>query len=132
MSWRAASARDGEGMFGSTAFDFFRLFFFESMSLLSQQTSVQTQKPFLCTKEGKRGRTFCLVEMPAAENQGNQGSHSSARWVGVAREAVERAFILQRLRDNNWNVSRTAAALGIERTHLHRKLKILGIQRGDR
>ena len=48
------------------------------------------------------------------------------------REAVERAFILQRLRDNDWNVSRTAAALGIERTHLHRKLKILGIQRGER
>jgi two-component system nitrogen regulation response regulator NtrX len=48
------------------------------------------------------------------------------------REAVERAFILQRLRDNDWNVSRTAEVLGIERTHLHRKLKILGIQRGDR
>ena len=47
------------------------------------------------------------------------------------REAVERAFILQRLRDNNWNVSRTASVLGIERTHLHRKLKILGIQRGE-
>lgn len=48
------------------------------------------------------------------------------------REAVERAFILQRLREHEWNVSRTANALGIERTHLHRKLKILGIQRGDR
>ncbi|PRQ01333.1 sigma-54-dependent transcriptional regulator [Enhygromyxa salina] len=48
------------------------------------------------------------------------------------REAVERAFILQRLRDNEWNVSRTAELLGIERTHLHRKLKILGIQRGER
>ncbi len=48
------------------------------------------------------------------------------------REAVERAFILQRLREHGWNVSRTANALGIERTHLHRKLKLLGIQRGDR
>jgi DNA-binding NtrC family response regulator len=48
------------------------------------------------------------------------------------REAVERAFILQRLRENDWNVSRTAATLGVERTHLHRKLKILGIQRGKR
>ena len=47
------------------------------------------------------------------------------------REAVERAFILQRLREHDWNVSRTAEALGIERTHLHRKLKILGIQRGE-
>jgi two-component system nitrogen regulation response regulator NtrX len=47
------------------------------------------------------------------------------------REAVERAFIVQRLRDNDWNVSRTAELLGIERTHLHRKLKLLGIHRGD-
>jgi DNA-binding NtrC family response regulator len=47
------------------------------------------------------------------------------------REAVERAFILQRLREHDWNVSRTAEVLGIERTHLHRKLKLLGIQRGE-
>ena len=47
------------------------------------------------------------------------------------REAVERAFILQRLREHEWNVSRTAETLGIERTHLHRKLKLLGIQRGE-
>jgi two-component system nitrogen regulation response regulator NtrX len=48
------------------------------------------------------------------------------------REAVERAFILQRLRELDWNVSRTAEVLGIERTHLHRKLKLLGITRGER
>ena len=48
------------------------------------------------------------------------------------REAVERAFILQRLRELDWNVSRTAEVLGIERTHLHRKLKLLGISRGER
>jgi DNA-binding NtrC family response regulator len=47
------------------------------------------------------------------------------------REAVERAYILQRLRDNGWNVSRTAESLMVERTHLHRKMKLLGIQRGD-
>jgi DNA-binding NtrC family response regulator len=47
------------------------------------------------------------------------------------REAVERAYILQRLRDNAWNVSRTAESLMVERTHLHRKMKLLGIQRGE-
>lgn len=48
------------------------------------------------------------------------------------REAVERAYILQRLREHDFNVSRTAAALDVERTHLHRKMKLLGISRGDR
>ncbi len=46
------------------------------------------------------------------------------------REAVERAFIAQRLRDLAWNVSKTAESLGIERTHLHKKMKLLGLQRG--
>ena len=49
----------------------------------------------------------------------------------VVREAVERAYILQRLTENDWNVSRTAEILGVERTHLHRKLRSLHIQRGD-
>ncbi|MCA9650167.1 MAG: sigma-54-dependent Fis family transcriptional regulator [Myxococcales bacterium] len=46
------------------------------------------------------------------------------------REAVERAFIQRRLQDLGWNVSRTAESLGVERTHLHKKMKVLGIQRG--
>jgi two-component system nitrogen regulation response regulator NtrX len=46
------------------------------------------------------------------------------------REAVERAFILRRLKDLGWNVSRTAESLGVERTHLHKKMKVMGIQRG--
>ncbi len=46
------------------------------------------------------------------------------------REAVERAFILQRLEEHGWNVSRTADALGVERTHLHKKMRSMGIQRG--
>ena len=46
------------------------------------------------------------------------------------REAVERAFIRQRLIEQGWNVSRTAEGLGVERTHLHKKMKLLGIVRG--
>jgi len=40
-----------------------------------------------------------------------------------AREAFERAFILAELRVNEWNVAKTAERLGIERSHLYRKLK---------
>jgi two-component system nitrogen regulation response regulator NtrX len=47
------------------------------------------------------------------------------------REAVERAFIRRRLQELGWNVSRTAESLGIERTHLHKKMRLLGIQRGS-
>lgn len=45
------------------------------------------------------------------------------------KEEMERTFILYRLKEYGWNISRTAVALGIERTNLHRKLKAHGIAR---
>ncbi len=44
-----------------------------------------------------------------------------------AREAFERAYILAELRAHDWNMTRTAEKLGIERSHLYRKLKAYGI-----
>jgi two-component system nitrogen regulation response regulator NtrX len=44
-----------------------------------------------------------------------------------ARSAYERDFILRKLEENQWNMTRTAAALGLERSHLYRKMKTLGI-----
>jgi two-component system nitrogen regulation response regulator NtrX len=51
----------------------------------------------------------------------------SAATLQQAREAYEREFILRRLEEHRWNVSRAAAALGLERSHLYRKMKALGI-----
>jgi two-component system, NtrC family, nitrogen regulation response regulator NtrX len=44
-----------------------------------------------------------------------------------ARSAYEREFILRKLQENQWNMTHTAAALGLERSHLYRKMKVLGI-----
>jgi len=44
-----------------------------------------------------------------------------------AREAYERQYILRKLRENKGNVSRTAEALKLERSHLYRKMKSFGI-----
>ena len=44
-----------------------------------------------------------------------------------ARAAYEREFILRKLEENQWNMTRTAVALGLERSHLYRKMKSLGI-----
>ena len=49
------------------------------------------------------------------------------RTLKEAREAFERAYILSELRANEWNMTRTAERLGIERSHLYRKLKAYGI-----
>jgi len=44
-----------------------------------------------------------------------------------AREAYERDYILKKLDENHGNISRTAETLGLERSHLYRKMKALGI-----
>ena len=44
-----------------------------------------------------------------------------------ARSAYEREFVLRKLEENRWNMTRAAAALGLERSHLYRKMKSLGI-----
>ena len=45
------------------------------------------------------------------------------------RESAERDRIVQALEQSNWNVSSAARTLGIERTHLHKRLKALGLSR---
>ena len=40
-----------------------------------------------------------------------------------AREKFERIFIKKKLKENDFNISQTAKALGIERSHLHKKMK---------
>jgi two-component system nitrogen regulation response regulator NtrX len=44
-----------------------------------------------------------------------------------ARAEFERDFISQKLKEHGGNVSRTADAIGVERSNLHRKIKALGI-----
>jgi len=44
-----------------------------------------------------------------------------------ARDNFERAYIVAELRANDWNMTRTAERLQIERSHLYRKIKAYGI-----
>ena len=55
------------------------------------------------------------------------GAAGSAKSLKEARDGFERAFILAELRTQDWNMTRTAERLGIERSHLYRKLKTYGI-----
>ena len=45
-----------------------------------------------------------------------------------AREAFEKAFIQEKLEEFGWNISRTAEAIGLDRSHLHKKMRELGIR----
>jgi two-component system nitrogen regulation response regulator NtrX len=45
-----------------------------------------------------------------------------------ARESFEKDFIIKKLEENNWNISKTAEILDIERSNLHRKIKAYDIK----
>lgn len=45
------------------------------------------------------------------------------------KDHVEKQFILQKLESNNWNISKTAEVLDIQRSHLYNKMEKYGIKR---
>lgn len=49
------------------------------------------------------------------------------RTLKEARDAFERDFIRSKLQENNWNISKTAEQLDIERSNLHRKIRAYNI-----
>jgi two-component system, NtrC family, nitrogen regulation response regulator NtrX len=64
----------------------------------------------------------------AAGTRSQSGGFSTLR---EARETYERDYILHKLEENKGNVSRTAEVLGLERSHLYRKMRSLGIGTGE-
>ena len=44
-----------------------------------------------------------------------------------ARDAFEKDYICRKLQENDWNISRTADAISVERSNLHKKIKSYGI-----
>jgi two-component system nitrogen regulation response regulator NtrX len=74
---------------------------------------------------------------PAGDDSGD-GAEGSATGSGGERltlrehrEQSERRYIVETLRALEWNISRTAIALGVERTNLHKKIRSYGIKRGE-
>lgn len=60
--------------------------------------------------------------------KGVKNDYISHKTLRDAREHFEKDYILKKLQENNWNVSKTAEDLEIERSNLHRKIKSLGIE----
>jgi two-component system, NtrC family, nitrogen regulation response regulator NtrX len=58
---------------------------------------------------------------------GRRISGAGSSTLHQARAAYERDYILKKLDENHSNISRTAEVLGLERSHLYRKMKTLGI-----
>jgi len=44
-----------------------------------------------------------------------------------ARREFEKKYILQKLAENGWNVTKTADSIGVERSNLHKKIRNYGL-----
>jgi two-component system, NtrC family, nitrogen regulation response regulator NtrX len=74
------------------------------------------------------------VERLVGATQG--GDMLSADLLGAStfaefKERAERAFILAKLRENDWNVSETARAVEMPRSNLYKKIEKFGLRRDD-
>ena len=61
-------------------------------------------------------------------SSGLTGSALDAGNFREAKEEFEREYILRKLQENEWNISRTAEDIDLERSNLHRKIKTHGIE----
>jgi two-component system nitrogen regulation response regulator NtrX len=75
--------------------------------------------------------TPVVPDPPSATASPSQGSASGAQPGGTLREfkdASERAYLVQKLRENNWNISKTAEIIDTPRSNLYKKLEQYGIK----
>lgn len=80
-------------------------------------------------------KSISLADLPPGIQQAEPRNHECKAYIpdsGVslkqAREDFEKEFILQKLQENDGNISRTAEAIDMERSNLHRKIKSYGIE----
>jgi two-component system nitrogen regulation response regulator NtrX len=81
------------------------------------------------------GRSVTCDDIPELQDGYNESRLSMPTIEGAlalstlreAREEFEREFIAQKLEENDWNISRTAEIIELERSNLHRKIKSYGI-----
>jgi two-component system nitrogen regulation response regulator NtrX len=60
---------------------------------------------------------------PAAKGGGGGGAQSEAGTLREFKENAERAFLVGKLRENSWNISKTAEVIGTPRSNLYKKLE---------
>jgi DNA-binding NtrC family response regulator len=96
----------------------------ERMAILSADTITVDDLP----AEGKLTPPAAAVANPS---EGIDEAYEDGRRVTLRefRDRAERRYVEATLEECDWNVSKAASLLGVERTNLHKKMRSLGIQR---
>ncbi len=66
-------------------------------------------------------------ELESKPSLGERTPSLDSESLRAARQDFEKQYILRKLRENDGNISRTAEAIGLERSNLHKKIKSYGL-----
>ncbi|MGH9749870.1 MAG: sigma-54-dependent transcriptional regulator [Candidatus Polarisedimenticolia bacterium] len=72
-----------------------------------------------------------IVQLPGLDGEPERDLYQSVASLREGREQFEKRFILLKLQEAGGNVLRAAELLGLERSHLYRKMRAYGIRGGE-
>jgi two-component system nitrogen regulation response regulator NtrX len=75
-----------------------------------------------------RPAPFSSADLAAAPAARSEAPASGAGTLREFKDASERAYLVQKLRENNWNISKTAEIIDTPRSNLYKKLEQYGIK----
>src|SRR5687767_13177302 len=78
-------------------------------------------------RSGESGR-MPVPDAPPVPSSGGQASPPAPGTLREFKDAAERAYLVQKLRENNWNISKTAEVIDTPRSNLYKKLEQYGIK----
>lgn len=89
----------------------------ERLGLLAEDSEITKEDvQALTLSGGKKGNTFGdLVDQ--------------SETFQLFKESAERLFLIRKLEENDWNISQTAEAIDIQRSHMYNKIKKYNIER---
>jgi two-component system nitrogen regulation response regulator NtrX len=74
-----------------------------------------------------QGELLGVENIPAEIRMAREGNAKSS--VHEVRESAERDHLVSALEESGWNVAAAARRLGLERTHLHKRMRALNLKR---
>jgi two-component system, NtrC family, nitrogen regulation response regulator NtrX len=79
-------------------------------------------------RNGDAPRAVSTTETMSAPKSGGEPQSSSPSTLRAFKDASERAYLVQKLRENAWNISKTAEIIDTPRSNLYKKLEQYGIK----
>jgi two-component system nitrogen regulation response regulator NtrX len=97
----------------------------ERLLIMAPSESVRVDDLPVEIRTGEQPRVVPEADGPTRSGEAASSGPGTLR---EFKDAAERAYLVQKLRENNWNISRTAELIDTPRSNLYKKLEQYGIK----